>query len=300
LSSFDANGYEVKDGAQRTHQLRGLFTSQFGQADRSYLVGHSLGGMIVEDVAESFPSQYDGTLAMCGVMGGGRREIDYLANVRVLFDWFYKRDPAIIPGDFYNPPPLASINPTLAAAQNAVIQDGFVKLYTIQRFKQTPLEGSNPVEVLTSLLTALGNGMGLVGDVLARTHEHPFFDNTATNYEARDGMPLPPTLLAAVNDRTIGVTRYVGTPDAIGYVDRYYTPTGELQHPTITLHTTRDPFVPSVLHETAFANAVESQGASSLLVQRTVDRFGHCNFQTSEMVDALTTLDNWVESGTRP
>jgi hypothetical protein len=43
-SSFDDNGYAEKDGAQRTHQLRGLLTSEFGTPSRNLLVGHSLEG----------------------------------------------------------------------------------------------------------------------------------------------------------------------------------------------------------------------------------------------------------------
>jgi hypothetical protein len=39
-SSFSENGYAVEDAAQRTHQLRGLFASRFGQPAHSYLVGH--------------------------------------------------------------------------------------------------------------------------------------------------------------------------------------------------------------------------------------------------------------------
>ena len=39
-SSFSENGFAVKDGAQRTHQLRGLLASELGgQPNRSFLVG---------------------------------------------------------------------------------------------------------------------------------------------------------------------------------------------------------------------------------------------------------------------
>jgi hypothetical protein len=64
-SSYSENGYAEKDGAQRTHQLRGLFTSVFGAPTRSLLVGHSLGGLVALDLAEEFSSQYDGVLAVC-------------------------------------------------------------------------------------------------------------------------------------------------------------------------------------------------------------------------------------------
>jgi hypothetical protein len=42
-SSFSQNGFVVKDGAQRTHQLRGLLASELGgEPTRSFLAGHSL------------------------------------------------------------------------------------------------------------------------------------------------------------------------------------------------------------------------------------------------------------------
>ena len=44
-SSFSENGLVVKEGVQQTHQLRGLFKSEFGKPDRTYLVGHSQGGL---------------------------------------------------------------------------------------------------------------------------------------------------------------------------------------------------------------------------------------------------------------
>ncbi len=96
-SSYSENGYAEKDGAQRTHQLRGLLTSQFGAPQRSLLVGHSLGGLIALDLAERFSNQYDGVAAMCGVVGGTQAEFDHMVTTRLLFDMFY---PGILPGTF--------------------------------------------------------------------------------------------------------------------------------------------------------------------------------------------------------
>jgi hypothetical protein len=40
------------------------------------------------------------------------------------------------------------------------------------------------------------------------------------------------------------IPRYAGTPKALSYVLKYYTPTGEIEDPVIALHTTYDPGVP--------------------------------------------------------
>jgi pimeloyl-ACP methyl ester carboxylesterase len=87
-SSFSGNGYVVKDGAQRTAQLAGLFTSKFSPPRRIFLIGSSLGGIIALKLAESHPAHYAGCLTACGVVGGTRAELDYIGTVRVLFDYF--------------------------------------------------------------------------------------------------------------------------------------------------------------------------------------------------------------------
>jgi hypothetical protein len=44
VSSFSENGYVIKDGTQRTHQLLGLFTSKFGRPAASTSPAHRWAG----------------------------------------------------------------------------------------------------------------------------------------------------------------------------------------------------------------------------------------------------------------
>ena len=292
-SSFSENGWAVKDGAQRTHQLLGLFASKFGGSRRSFLAGTSLGGLIAQDLAEEFPSQYDGTLAMCAPLAGATAEVSYIANVRVLFDLFY---PGVVPGDVLNVPAgLDLYTGVLGPAQAAVIANP-TGAGVIARIAQTPLAGNTPQELIGSLLYALAYDVSGIDDFLGRTHGHSMFDNSATVYSAAAPGLLPAQVLAYVNGYA---GRFTATPDAAQYLNRYYTPSGRLASPTVTLHTTRDPLVP-FFHEPAFANAAAGTGSATNLLQRSVDRYGHCAFTTSEMVDAFGALTGWVESGVRP
>jgi pimeloyl-ACP methyl ester carboxylesterase len=101
-SSFSENGLAVKDGAQRTHQLRGLLASELhAQPQRNYVVGYSLGGLVALELGERFPKQYDGVLAMCGMVGGTPRELQYVGDVRALFDFYY---PGVLPGNVISVP----------------------------------------------------------------------------------------------------------------------------------------------------------------------------------------------------
>jgi len=77
-SSFSENGFALEDGVRRTHQLSGLLASEIGRPSRSYLMGHSLGSLVVTKLSERHAGQYDGTLAMCGILGGTKPTIDYI------------------------------------------------------------------------------------------------------------------------------------------------------------------------------------------------------------------------------
>src|SRR5206468_11157611 len=122
-SSFSETGYDFKDGMQRTHQLRGLVTSRFGKPKRSFLLGQSLGSQIVEALSETYPDQYDGAVALCGVMGGTRRQIDYIGQVRTVFDLMY---PNWLPGTTTGSVPvIPSQQGVVNAALGAMSGDGF-------------------------------------------------------------------------------------------------------------------------------------------------------------------------------
>lgn len=51
-SSFSENGWAVDDGVRRTRQLRGIFNSEFGSPNRTYLVAHSMGALVAAKLAE--------------------------------------------------------------------------------------------------------------------------------------------------------------------------------------------------------------------------------------------------------
>ena len=303
LSSFDENGFAVKDGAQRTHQLRGLFASQFGKPVRSYLAGMSLGGLMVESIAEQHGSQYDGTLAMCAPLGGSASEVKYLADVRVLFDWFYK---GVLPGDVMNVPPGTNPDAAVGAAVAAIMANP-TGLGAMLRIDQTPIEGTGANDWVTAVAYAIKYNILALDDLTAHTHGHPFYDNSETYYSSSLPAPyaLDASLLEAINGKVpnvAGVGRFTATPDALNYLDQYYKPTGALTIPTLTLHTTNDPFVPQRKHKAEFFAAVDRAGATSLLVQRAVPgaRYGHCTFKPEELTAAFDALTNWVENGVKP
>ncbi len=288
-SSFSENGYAVKDGMQRTHQLRGIFTSKVRRPERVYLVGQSLGGLIAVMLAESFPGQYDGALSLGGLLGGGAAEARYMADARVLFDYFF---PGVIPGTgFYIPPGIdfSPGGPTFTAVYTALIQ-GFAPPYKTLQFASTAkLPGNGAAELVTSGMSVAGFAVTYGNNLMDLTNGHMPYDNTKTVYSgSADDVAL-----------NAGVARYASDPSAVNYMEHYYTPTGDLHIPVITLHATRDPIVP-IFHEPMYAAAVAKAGASQYLLQRTVVAFGHTGLSDDDVAAAFSALVDWVRTGIKP
>ncbi len=289
-SSYSENGYALKDGMQRTHQLGALFTSRFGRPGRVFLAGHSLGGVISLMLAEQHPAEYDGALVMCGFVGGGPLEVQYLADARVLFDYFF---PGVVPGDTFHVPQGIDFSPgsPLFLSALGALSAGFLRsdLPTLQYAITARLPGTSPPEFIASGMTAVGFSVRFTNDVLDRTHGHFPYDNTGIVYQGSADD-------AALN---AGVERFASSPDAVQYIEKYDSPTGALQIPVLTLHTAWDPVAP-IVHEDAYAQAVAAAGASDRLVQETVDRYGHCAFTVAETMEAFRDLAGWVRTGVRP
>jgi pimeloyl-ACP methyl ester carboxylesterase len=301
-SSFSENGYAVEDAARRTHQLRGLFASRFGQSERSLLLGHSLGALAIMQLAEQFPDQYDGVVPICGIVGGTRAQLEYVVNVRALFDVFY---PGLLPGTPDAPVPGYVLD---AAKQQQIIgavMANPVGMLVIASTAQTPLEFTTVPQMLESLLNALAYHARGADNVLSFTNGKFPVSNVGVTYSPRLDLPvsfLPPATLAGllglVNAQ---VAQFDADPSAAEWAENHFTPPGALQIPTITLHNRWDRLVP-FFHETMFGQRVAAAGATNLLVQRANPAwgYGHCAIPSSAIVQAITDLNTWVETGIKP
>lgn len=289
-SSFSENGYAIKDGIQRTHQLRGIFASKVGRPNRAFLVGHSLGAQVVQALAETYPDQYSGALAMCGVLGGTKFQTDYVGNTRALFDFFY---PGVLPGNVMEMPEITDpVSQIQLPALNAVLTNP-APVPVIAFANETRLAGNDSPEIITSLLNALVYHALGVNDLRARTHGHILFDNTKTLYSSAivpEGAYVPVRL---------GIARYSATADAMAWLANNYEPTGDLRIPMIALHKTRDRLVP-FRHDSVYQAAVDRAGHSANLLRRSQDSFGHCDLGVSTMLQNFNDLVSWVNTGVRP
>jgi len=292
-SSFSENGYAVAEAIRQTHQLSGLFADLCGQPQRTYLIGASLGGIIGLRLVEKYPQQYDGALLACGVVGGSRAEIQYVGDIRVMFDYFF---PGCIPGELFSRPEGVSFETEVVPAFLAKLgtaegQQKFQAFLACAREKGLRFNSIN--EAVQGTLQVLGYTWYGGQDFIARTHDHVPYDNDDVVYTCPG---LPQQIVDGLN---AGVRRYSSTRDAEAFLRHYYEPDGDLEIPVITHHTTRDPLVP-LFHEDLFRSRVQAAGKSNLLLERTRSAFGHCNFQQTDLPLAFLDLVSWVRTGQKP
>jgi pimeloyl-ACP methyl ester carboxylesterase len=288
-SSFSENGFAFSDGLQRTHQLRGLFVSRFGQPTQTLVIGHSLGGLITLALAERYPTQYDGALPMCGVVGGTRRELQYIGDVRAIFDYFY---PNVLPGDATELPPITNLNAQILGPAQAAIAANPTGAFVLAGIAQTPIPGINPTEVVTSVLTALGFHARGLSDLTDRAQGKAPYGNADELYAST-------AYAALMGPLNTSVERFSLAANANAWLRHNYEPSGDLAIPVLTLHTTRDPVVP-FFHEGLLAAQVAQRGAGANLLQRSISRYGHCTFAIPEMLTSLNDLATWVDTGVKP
>jgi hypothetical protein len=139
--------------------------------------------------------------------------------------------------------------------------------------------------------SAGGNGSWTLGEDFAALLEHsPYHDIVRALYHEA-GLDLKSDLTTLTAGANIPAD-----PAAIASLQQTSVPTGHLNVPELTMHTTGDPLVP-VQHEAVYGHVVRSAGSNSLLRQAFVDRYGHCTFTAAELVAGVEAIRHRVESG---
>jgi pimeloyl-ACP methyl ester carboxylesterase len=302
-SSYSENGWAVKDGAIRIRQLRGYFAGAYGSPAKAYLVGVSEGALISIMLAEKNPELFSGALCIGGPLGGADMEVNYIYNLRILFDHFFSDElQALASPPTGNPlagqflaalgagaldahPPAGPGLPADGVAFAQLVVPLMLYLFSIDPVDASSLAATAvdglplfnwPVPPAPALdQTALANEMAItlsVGlwynifgteDILDRTHGHAPVDNRATVYSILPSGPV------------FNVERLSTTKDAANYLQHWYKPTGFLSLPVVILHTSRDPIVP-IYHARAYQQLAMAAGSGSRLQEFELPYFGHC------------------------
>ena len=274
--SYRENGLAVKDGAWATRRLLKIFKSKVKvRPTHTWLMAHSLGGLIGVELAEKHPGEYDGIVTLSGMVGGTKAQLDYVGHVRILFDFFY---PGVLPGSVIDVPEEFDLLADVVYPVIGAVSADPTGLGVISMIQQTPLPGQNGEEITESLITALGFNYRGIHDILERTNGACPIDNYDTVYVAAGPGLLPDELLAGINGYAQRYDRSIATDNLF---ERYYEPSGELNIPMVSHHNRHDPVVP-LFSETLYAAKVAAMGNSGNLQLVIQDRYDHTDFDPVE------------------
>lgn len=326
-SAYKTNGWAVADGVAAGEQLRDFFVQRVGKPDRTYAWGDSLGGLISQLLAERHPDWVHGAAPLCGVLGGTNLNFDLaldlafaiktLVHPRLKLTGYASYEEAV--ANFRG-----AYDAVLAATRDLAV--GAPKLLLVAALVDAPTQTasydgstlqSQAAALVEGIVTGLVFGTVVRWEVEQRVGGNPS-GNAGADYRARVSAAerqLIETVSAGSTDRNLSLLAEAPRtrPDDAARTAFHDlgTPTGDLQVPTLTLHTRADPLV-LVQNETVFGEKVSASTAkkADLVQLYTVApaRYakpapygaGHCNFTTAERLGAVKLLDDWVRRGTYP
>ncbi|NJO05589.1 MAG: prolyl oligopeptidase family serine peptidase [Chloroflexaceae bacterium] len=287
-TSYRKNGLVVPEGIEDILDVVNIFEEQQRQPDQIYITGLSAGGLIATLAAERLATTFDAALALCAPYTGYGPNLNYVADFRAVFDYFY---PGLIGGTIVEVPQ-ALIDDWENIALNVVVPELEKTTNTTKNFQLLAVTGAqtDPADPVNSAATTVGTLLTahVLGTNDARTvlGGNPY-DNQNTQYSG------------SFNDTALNadIARFAADADAIAALEADYTSSGNLAMPLITLHTTRDPLVAYDLNVGPYADKVAAANRTSLYQHTRIERYGHCNFTEAE-VEAV--FDQMIAAANAP
>jgi hypothetical protein len=275
-SGFSKDGLAIPEGMQDIKGLVNVIQGLPIPVQKYFVAGASEGGLIAAKLIETDPL-FAGGLAVCGPVGDFQKQLNYVGDVRVLFDYFFPGILTSYGGDAAHIPPALILNWAAVETniRNALQANPFSTLQLVSTGNiPIGLKFSNAVDAVVGVLRY--NVFG-ANDSLVVFQGNPY-DNIGRVYRG------------SFNDAKLNamVARFAAAPAAAAVLPSYNT-TGSLKNPLVTLHTLADP---AILYEQEllYGAKVRAAGKSSKLVQLPSLNYGHCNVTANEAKLALLAL----------
>jgi hypothetical protein len=271
-TTYRQNGLAILEGVEDIRELISAFTMQRGVPQRTFMTGVSEGGLVAALLLEQSRDTFSGGLAACGPVGSFRGQVNYIGDFRVLFDYFF---PNVIPGTAIDVPADVPANwfthyvPAIVGA----LQANPARARELMRTSGAAHDPANPATMAQTAVNVLWYNVFGGTDAEDKLGGNPYGNQLRLYLGSSNDLRL-----------NLRVQRFAASPAAVAKMTQYET-TGRLKRPLITLHTKADEVVP-FLHEPVYLAKVLLTGHSGLLPVP-VDRYGHCNFTTNELLTAF-------------
>lgn len=275
-TSYRQNGLAILEGADDIRELVGEFPKVAGRMPvHTYLTGASEGGIITTLLLEQSPELFTGGLAGCGPIGSFQKQLNYIGDFRVLFDYFF---PGLMPGSPIKIPREVIRNwetkyvPRITAALQANPAAAEQLIRTSKAaIDLADLTGST----VTTTINILWYNVFATNDAFEKLGGNPYTNRGRWYFGSDDDVRL-----------NRSVARFAADPAALDKVGEYET-SGQLQIPLVTLHTWGDEIIP-YWHEVLYRAKANVAGSTITILP--VARYGHCNFTVPSLLGALAVL----------
>jgi len=317
-SSYSQNGWALQQAFHDQIALLDHFTALCGRPTRTIAWGDSLGGIISAGLIQLYPERFTGALPMCGVLAGGigtwNQALDGSFAFNVLLagnklslvhitdpNGTFNRAEAILQAAQKSPQSRARI--ALVAALGGIpgwfdpkSPEPAPKDYVTQEQNQYTWE--NQVDFPFAF--------GARAELEHRAGGNPSW-NVGVDYRKQLSLSIDSSEVRALYkqaglkldtdlDALAKAPRIKADTKAKQYLNKYITFNGDLDVPTLTIHTTGDGLVVNQ-DEQAYKSVVDSRDDAGLLRQAFVHRAGHCTFTPAEKLTAFGTLIHRLDTG---
>ena len=301
-TSYYTNGLiDPERGIEDLRGLIGLYAEAYGEPERVLLFGISNGALLSTLALERFPDAFDGAFASCGPVGSYVREVDYLGDIYVAFDYFFPDaldslfgveaggptgiNPAFLAA-LFQAAGAAGVGPDLflgGALQNVLADPANAGrtgqlLGVLAATPSINAAFASPAEGVQTVIRAVIYNVFATNNLIEVLEGSPY-ENAGRTYAS----PFGPSFDAALNAQ---IARYTADADARAELAAEYVTTGDLEDPVVALHTTRDGLVP-FWQSALYADKV---GDPSLFRLTPIERYGHCAFEPAEVAAAFQDL----------
>lgn len=294
-TSYSKNGLAIKQGVGDVVKLAKHIRATNQSVKRVFLTGASEGGLVTALAIEKYPDLFAGALSTCGPVGSLQKQVQYWGDFRVVFDKYFPNalkvppPPPPLPAPQFGPSTPIYIDP-LVVQYWEDYRDAYVlpqllaadPLYVQALLTETkvPVDPADPIttaglsisQLLYYNVEATNDGRmtfvpGLTLENIKPTSKTPLAGNPYSNPKYKDGYPR-------------GI---YPDPRAIAEIRAYYETSGKLKRPLVVMHTTGDPVIP-IEQSIIYTGKVAAQRSLSKLALIPINRYGHCNFEPSEIV----------------
>jgi len=314
-TGYAQTGWAVESALQDQVAILDEFEQRYRRPDHTIAWGQSMGGLVTLGLVQNQPTRFDGGLALCASVGG------VVGMLNTSLDGAFVIRTLLAPDEdipLVRMPDERATNAKVRAILDSAQDDphGLARIALAAAMAQVALWSRDVPPPADDDYAAQARNQAAAFMFAVMTPRTPleeraggnFSWNTGIDYrqqlEASGRLPAVQALYAAagasLDDDLAALARaprIAPDAEAVAYMKRNLIPAGRITLPFMTIASPGDNLT-SWAHESALREAVEEAGSSALLRQTVVGRGGHCIFSPEEVVAAVRTLAERIDSGT--